>query len=159
MTFNWANLVIAAFVPFLSAWVAFRLTESAQLKQDARQALLKVRRDMQSFRYAFLKRRHHQQHGSQDPNTDVPLADAVAELDADCFALGLLFGKEASQPVGSRLAELAKTAELLNGPRIPGHEESQAELVRLIQGIADQIRPLWQRVERRSFWKLLKGEL
>ncbi len=112
-----SNLIIVALVPFLSVVVAQRLVRWDARLNRLGDTLIRIRRDAQNFRNAFLAR-HPQVWGNNSDevkmNRTRELLDAAVVLDEDCFLLGWICEKMGDE-IGRRVQALADFSHILFG--------------------------------------------
>ena len=139
-----AAVIVSVVVPFLSVHAAQRSVRRDAFRESVRDAFLRVSSHIQQYRIAFIE--HYMnaiQHSGDLPHSAAKLQEMVTVLNGDCLYLGLLFDKDAD-PLGSRVQQLAGTAQLLfsdSGP--PTFDKCQEGLNRDMQAISKQMKPLW----------------
>ena len=112
-----SSLIIAVLVPFISVVVAQRLVRWDVRINRLGDILVRIRRDAQNFRNAFLARHPE---AWDDNSVEVKmnrtreLLDAAVVLDEDCFLLGLICDKKGNE-VGRRVQVLADFSHILFG--------------------------------------------
>ena len=139
-----ATLITSAVVPFLSVYFAQRLVRQDTLRQAARDAFLRVSKDIQDYRVAFLAHYLNVLHKPSDLLQSAhELQRMVTMLNGDCLLLGLIFDRKAD-PLGSRIQQLVVTAQLLLSDKPPPpFDKCQEGLNRDIQAILQETEPLW----------------
>ena len=139
-----AVVIVSVVVPFLSVYAAQRLVRRDAFRQLARDAFLRISRHIQEYRIAFLEHYENVVQRSDDVRHSAgKVQQMVVMLNEDCLYLGLLFDKDAD-PLGSRVQQLAATAQLLfsdSGP--PTLDKCQEGLSRDIEAISQEMKPLW----------------
>jgi len=143
ITLSIGMLIVAALVPFLSVYAAQQLVRQDAKRTAAREVFLRVHKDIQDFRVAFLT---HFKNIARSPDVQKSareLQEMVTALNADCLVLGLIFDKQAD-PLGRRVQQLGRTAQLLfSDSPPPTFKKCQEGLNRDIQAISQEMKPLW----------------
>ena len=139
-----AAVIVSALVPFLSVYVAQCLVRRDAFRESVRDAFFGVSRHIQEYRIAFLEHYMNvEQESAGVRQSAATLQEMVTVLNGDCLYLGLLFDEKAD-PLGSRVQQLAGTAQLLfagSGP--PTLDKCQEGLKRDIQVISQEMKTLW----------------
>lgn len=160
-----SNLLIAALVPFLSIIVAQRLVRRDAKVQQVKDALLRVRRDTQDYRTAYLAR-HPDVWASLPQELRIAhqrdLLNAVATLDEDCFLIGLICEKKGDE-LGRRVRALADWAHILFGKPcedgqiypIQPYDFCQQKINEQIMEICKRMEPLQRHIESQPLFPTL----
>ncbi len=147
-----ATCITSVVGPILSVYAAQRLVRQDASRQVARDAFLRVSKDIQDFRVAFLA--YYTDLANKSPGfrgSAHDLQRMVTILNADCLLLGLIFDKKAD-PMGSKVQQLAESAKLLFSDSPPPHfDECQKGLATGIQAICDEMKPLWDCLQGSAF--------
>jgi hypothetical protein len=156
------TVVTSVLVPFLSIIASQQLVRLDAKRQAAMSAFLKINKDMQNFRHAFLAR-----HPTVLPLSSEELVimtskdavdrltrallDEITELNGDKLMVGLIFGDE-GQDLIQGLGALASRAALLLDEKSPPPPISECEqgLQTEVLAISRTMKPLWDDLLRRD---------
>jgi hypothetical protein len=178
--FNWANLIVATTVPFVSAYVAYWLSRADAFKRSVQETLIGVNRHVQEYIYDFMALRrtievgwtiagflpdHPDQKREQDEyarikhEQSMQLISRVTALECDCLTLGLLLD-DRSDALGRLLRQLSSRSHLLlespESQALPSTEECFNGLQRENATIGQASRELWESQFKRRWWSPLR---